>query len=136
MLLIAIVVVSLGPAFLLTFFLDAGFLPVYGATLAALVLITITARTFLDRAERETDGNPAPSDSDTTPLELVGYEIPTVPSCPRCGGADAAYVLYGMPALTDQLLRHLDTGRGKLVGCGIEKKQSRWICNHCEHKYD
>lgn len=136
MLLIAVLVVSLGPAFLLTFFLDAGFLPLYGGTFATLVLITITARIILDRTGRETNANPAPSDPDTTTLELVGYEIPPVPNCPRCGRADSAYVLYGMPTLTDQLQRDLDAGRVKLGGCGIEKKQSRWICTHCEHKYD
>lgn len=57
--------------------------------------------------------------------------------CPACGSADVASILYGYPALTDELKRQIDAGEVVLGGCCITpgKEMPSFECRECGAKF-
>lgn len=51
--------------------------------------------------------------------------------CPECGSKNIAEILWGMPALDEELERNLDEGRIVLGGCCITDENTDWRCNDC-----
>ena len=58
-----------------------------------------------------------------------------LPDCPSCGSSIAAHILYGLPALTDELQQALDEQQVVLGGCIIEKNAPVGICIYCGYKF-
>ena len=65
--------------------------------------------------------------------------------CPRCGSIDTARILYGMPAMSDELQAKIDSGKIHLGGCcrmAVETDDGTMIdldpkryCNHCRKEF-
>jgi hypothetical protein len=53
-------------------------------------------------------------------------------SCPNCGPARIAEILYGMPVFAPRLQRQLDAGDVVLGGCYIGENDPKWQCLDCE----
>ena len=56
------------------------------------------------------------------------------PVCPKCNSTNVAEYLWGLPMLSDQLLRDIEEGRVILGGCIICGEDPKFHCNDC--KYD
>jgi ribosomal protein L37AE/L43A len=52
-------------------------------------------------------------------------------TCPACGEKTVAKILFGMPALSDNLIKELDEGKTVLGGCMIETDSPTWQCTKC-----
>ena len=52
--------------------------------------------------------------------------------CPKCGSANIARVLYGMPDYTDWLEKRLESGSIVLGGCSVTGDDADRFCNDCE----
>ena len=52
-------------------------------------------------------------------------------SCPECGKAPLATILYGMPAFDQELEREMKEGRVTLGGCCIGDDDPVWECTGC-----
>lgn len=52
-------------------------------------------------------------------------------SCPRCGFAPVANILYGYPVFTDELKQEIATGNIVLGGCLVPRDAPRWKCSQC-----
>jgi hypothetical protein len=57
------------------------------------------------------------------------------PKCPRCGSANTARYLYGMPAFSEELEKKLNAGTVVLGGCMIHERQPRFLCNACKRSF-
>ena len=64
--------------------------------------------------------------------------------CPRCGSMDTARILYGLPAMDDELEERIRAGKIHLGGCCITSEEvygervrtdSTRFCNACEKKF-
>jgi hypothetical protein len=83
---------------------------------------------LIDR--RESSGSEEPSVTGRAPLVLE-----TAPACPRCGSAGSAEILYGLPALTDELKQALAEHKVVLGGCPVYAGAPRWLCLKCREKH-
>jgi transposase-like protein len=54
--------------------------------------------------------------------------------CPRCGSERIARILYGMPALSEELRLELETRRAVLGGCAVAGNDPRWRCTACGYE--
>lgn len=52
-------------------------------------------------------------------------------SCPECGKAPLATILYGMPAFDQELEQEMKKGRVTLGGCCISYDDPVWECTGC-----
>jgi hypothetical protein len=66
-------------------------------------------------------------------LDLVLWQTP--PRCPSCGGRDVAEILYGLPAVDEDLNRSLRAGHVVLGGCGVSEQMPQWRCGKCAHEW-
>lgn len=59
-------------------------------------------------------------------------------TCPQCGSDHIAAILYGMPALTEELERKIEAGEVVLNGCEIVlgEPQYQFECQECGHRFD
>lgn len=57
------------------------------------------------------------------------------PSCPHCGAADVAKVIYGKPPLTRQILAALESGQIISGGCMIHGGAPEWHCLRCRQDF-
>ena len=64
--------------------------------------------------------------------------------CPFCGSRNTAEILYGLPALSNELQERIDAGEIKLGGCcqnGVQvngksvNNNPSWYCNECKKKF-
>ena len=65
------------------------------------------------------------------PMEKQSSDSPV---CPKCNSTNVAKYLWGLPMLSDQLLRDIEEGRVILGGCIICGEDPKFHCNDC--KYD
>ena len=57
------------------------------------------------------------------------------PRCPSCEDARVAAILYGMPAIDEQLERDLASGRIALGGCCVSEGAPEWRCGNCNYEW-
>jgi hypothetical protein len=62
-------------------------------------------------------------------------ELQDRPSCPACGHAFPAQILYGLPELTPELEREVLLKRVALGGCLIDDSSPNWQCFSCGHAW-
>ena len=68
----------------------------------------------------------------------AGFALPKKPeglSCPSCGSEDIAMILYGLPAMTEELKKALANQEVTLGGCLVHSEAPQWVCNACTHKF-
>jgi hypothetical protein len=53
------------------------------------------------------------------------------PSCPSCGSARIARILYGLPAFDNELEEALSQGTVTLGGCLVTGNDPEWACLGC-----
>ena len=51
--------------------------------------------------------------------------------CPNCGFTPVGTILYGMPVLTEKLVKEMAEGTTVLGGCCIHPGQVEWACKNC-----
>lgn len=85
----------------------------------------------LDRHER---GEPAVQ-LPTPPPGTPPLVLEPAPACPKCGGAESARVLYGLPAFTDELKKAIEGKRVVLGGCPVYAGAPRFICTRCGERH-
>jgi hypothetical protein len=51
--------------------------------------------------------------------------------CPNCGSKKVARIMWGLPALTPELVRDEKEGRLILGGCCVSDDDPRWQCTDC-----
>ncbi len=56
-------------------------------------------------------------------------------TCPKCGSAKVAAILYGLPVFNDDLERAIDAGEIALGGCCIMGDDPLWRCLECKHEF-
>jgi len=54
--------------------------------------------------------------------------------CPRCGSERIAGILYGLPALSEELRLALEAGSVVLGGCEVTGNDPRWRCLGCSYE--
>lgn len=63
------------------------------------------------------------------------------PECPYCGSTDTARILYGMPAMDDEMARKIEAGKIALGGCIINVDENGTAispdrkCNMCGKEF-
>ncbi|MQG59666.1 MAG: hypothetical protein FI709_17350 [SAR202 cluster bacterium] len=57
------------------------------------------------------------------------------PQCPSCGAPRVAAILYGLPALDEQLKRELDADHLVLGGCCVLNEMPQWRCGKCNYEW-
>ena len=65
------------------------------------------------------------------PLDFEEERIDPPPACPRCGSANVAWILRGLPKPSDELEAELASGSIVLGGCVVEPDQATYLCNAC-----
>jgi hypothetical protein len=58
-----------------------------------------------------------------------------LPDCPSCSCSKVAHILYGLPALTDELQQAIDEQRVVLGGCLVKENAPVGICIYCGYKF-
>jgi hypothetical protein len=53
-------------------------------------------------------------------------------TCPNCGSKKIARIQWGMPVLSDELRKGLDSGSIVLGGCCVTDCDPSWMCIKCE----
>ena len=53
--------------------------------------------------------------------------------CPKCGSNKVAYIMYGLPAIGDELDKNLNEGKIVLGGCCFSNNSPAWKCVDCSH---
>lgn len=66
---------------------------------------------------------------------LVLPEKPEDLSCPSCGSQSIAAILYGLPAMSEELNKAVENREVTLGGCVVHEEAPRWACNACGHKF-
>jgi len=66
---------------------------------------------------------------------VVLRELSRPSRCPSCGASHVAEILYGMPAVDEELQRNLDAGHIVLGGCCVSECMPRWRCGKCHHEW-
>ena len=72
------------------------------------------------------------------PGEEEPWVLPEKPeglSCPSCGSESIAMILYGLPAMSEELEKALENQEVTLGGCMVHDEAPRWVCNVCSHKF-
>lgn len=60
----------------------------------------------------------------------------TPQTCPRCGVARGAEILYGLPDMESSSLRHkFKIGRYVSGGCMVSADDAQWHCLACKHEW-
>ncbi len=74
-------------------------------------------------------------------LTFVVHNKEGQPVCPHCGSTDTARILYGMPAMDDELDRKIEAGKITLGGCIIHVDENGNAispdrkCNECNKEF-
>ena len=55
--------------------------------------------------------------------------------CPRCGSINTARILYGMPAMDEELEEKINSGKIYIGGCCITGFDEKCYCNACKKKF-
>lgn len=66
---------------------------------------------------------------------LSGRIYKILPRCPKCNKTKVAKILYGMPAMSEELEKQLDEGSVVLAGCCIEGEMPRYRCRWCKTEF-
>lgn len=53
-------------------------------------------------------------------------------TCPSCGSARVAEIIYGLPALDKKVEKDIQEGRIVLGGCLVWDDMPRWCCLDCK----
>ena len=61
----------------------------------------------------------------------MSKEAHAATECPKCGSANIAKILWGMPAMSKELERSLEEGHIILGGCCVTGFDPDWHCNEC-----
>ena len=56
---------------------------------------------------------------------------PTV--CPKCGSSKVACIMYGLPAMNEEMEKDLNEGTIVLGGCCVSQESPAWKCIYCDH---
>jgi hypothetical protein len=87
---------------------------------------------LLEGAGQEADPIPVSENGD------AGFALPKRPEgllCPSCGSEDVAMILYGLPAMTEELKKALANQEVTLGGCPVYSQAPQWVCNACTRKF-
>jgi len=55
--------------------------------------------------------------------------------CPKCGFSPVASILYGLPALDEELERKLNDKSLALGGCVVDIDDPKWKCTSCDTEF-
>ena len=55
--------------------------------------------------------------------------------CPQCHKTKISTIVYGMPAMTKELMNKVEKGEIFLAGCMIENNAPQYICRWCKTKF-
>ncbi len=55
--------------------------------------------------------------------------------CPRCGSKNTAKILYGLPSLSDKLIKQLEDKEVVLGGCAVSLDNPKYHCNSCNKDF-
>jgi len=84
----------------------------------------------LDRLEQEPAQPPGGSPTyEVVPETQLKLERPN--PCPACGSPESATLLYGQPALTDELKTAMELKKVVLAGCPVYEGAPLWLCPGC-----
>ena len=62
-------------------------------------------------------------------------DITNRPGCPHCGSENVSYIMYGLPAYSEELQRQLEEKEVILGGCMITPLSEQWYCQDCEERF-
>ena len=55
--------------------------------------------------------------------------------CPKCQKTKISTIVYGMSAMTKELMNKVEKGEIFLAGCIVEDSAPRYICRWCKNKF-
>jgi len=55
--------------------------------------------------------------------------------CPWCGSNNVAEILYGLPAMDENLRKDIDEGRIYIGGCVVSDYSPQYHCNNCKKEF-
>jgi hypothetical protein len=67
--------------------------------------------------------------------KISGKVFKIMPRCPKCNKTKLAQIMYGMPAMSEELEKQLDEGVVVLAGCCIEGEKPRYRCRWCKTEF-
>lgn len=62
-------------------------------------------------------------------------KVYSIIKCPYCGKGKISKLIYGSPAMTDELMEEINAGKAKLAGCVVDGDFSRYYCNWCKKTF-
>jgi len=65
-------------------------------------------------------------------------DLPKAPedlNCPSCGSSEIAVILYGLPALSEELEKAIAERQVTLGGCLVYNGAPQWVCTACNDKF-
>lgn len=54
---------------------------------------------------------------------------------PYCGKSKISKLIFGLPAMSDELQKNIDEGKVKLAGCMVGEESSRYYCRWCKKEF-
>ncbi len=66
---------------------------------------------------------------------LSGRICKILPRCPKCNKTKVAQIMYGMPAMSEELERQLEEDSVVLAGCCVEGENPRYRCRWCKTEF-
>jgi hypothetical protein len=90
---------------------------------------------ILDLVERSGE------EPDLVPVPKAGEADSSLPkkpeglSCPSCGSESIAVILYGLPAMSEELKKAVENQEVTLGSCLVHDEAPKWVCNACSHKF-
>ncbi len=65
----------------------------------------------------------------------VSAKIYSTINCPYCGKSKISKLIFGMPAMSDELQKDIAVGKAKLVGCMVGEDNPRYYCRWCKKEF-
>lgn len=97
---------------------------------------------FLQAYRGNVKWNPADDLCDYVAIKLqdgsawnVSAKVYSTVKCPHCGKSKISKLIFGMPAMSDELQKDIDDGKAKLAGCMLGEERSRYYCRWCKKEF-
>lgn len=97
---------------------------------------------FIQVYRKNVKWNPADDLCDYVSINIIEGEnwslsgkIYSTIKCPYCGKTKISKLLYGMPAMTDELQNNINNGKVKLAGCTISENNHHHFCKWCKKTF-
>ena len=55
--------------------------------------------------------------------------------CPECKSDKITFLLWGLPAFSDELEKRIDKGEVELRGCCVDPHSKQFRCNNCNFEW-